>query len=63
MKFRLQSAVFFTTVLLGAAVTCLTGCATTGIDGVKADSSQCEMNTGCTGIGDQEATTKKGTGP
>jgi hypothetical protein len=31
MKFRFQSAIFFTTVLLGA-LTCLTGCATTGMD-------------------------------
>lgn len=31
MKLRFQSAVFFTTVLLGA-ITCLTGCATTGMD-------------------------------
>jgi hypothetical protein len=31
MKFGFQSAVFFTTVLLGA-ITCLTGCATTGMD-------------------------------
>jgi hypothetical protein len=31
MKLGFQSAVFFTTVLLGA-ITCLTGCATTGMD-------------------------------
>jgi hypothetical protein len=31
MKLRFQSAVFFTIVLLGA-ITCLTGCATTGMD-------------------------------
>jgi hypothetical protein len=31
MKLRFLSAVFFTTVLLGA-ITCLTGCATTGMD-------------------------------
>jgi hypothetical protein len=31
MKFGFQSAVFFTTVLLGT-ITCLTGCATTGMD-------------------------------
>jgi len=31
MKLRLQSGVFFTAVILGA-VTCLTGCATTGMD-------------------------------
>jgi hypothetical protein len=31
MKFRFQTATFFTTVLLGA-LTCLTGCATTGMD-------------------------------
>jgi hypothetical protein len=61
MKSRLQYVVFFTTVLL-VAIACLNGCASTGIDRVKADTSQCGINTGCTGSGDLEATTKTGTG-
>ena len=57
MKPRFQSAVFFTTVLFGA-LTCLTGCTTTGVDQVtktsnsiqtvKTDMVQGEMKTGCT---------------
>ena len=62
MELRFLSAVFFTIVLLGA-ITCLTGCATTGIDGVKTDVAQCGINIGCTTGCDLEATTKTGTGP
>jgi hypothetical protein len=61
MKSKLQSAVFFTTVLLGA-IACLNGCATTGIEGVKTDTSQCGVHTGCTGSGELEATIRTGTG-
>ena len=62
MKFKFPYAVFYTIVLFGA-ITCLTGCATTGIDGVKTDVAQCGINTGCTTGSDLEATTKTGTGP
>jgi hypothetical protein len=48
--------------MLFGAITCLNGCATTGIDGVKADTTQCGMNTGCTVSGDLEATTRTGSG-
>ena len=61
MKLRYEFAVLFTTVLLGVSA-CLNGCATTGIDGVKADTTQCGMNTGCTVNGDLEATTRTGSG-
>jgi len=61
MKIRFRFKVFPISMLFGA-ITCLNGCATTGIDGVKADTTQCGMNTGCTVGGDLEATTRTGTG-
>ncbi|GFE60659.1 DUF2959 family protein [Geobacter sp. AOG2] len=42
MKFRFQSAVFFTTVLLGA-FTSLTGCATTGMDRATKTTNSMQM--------------------
>jgi hypothetical protein len=56
MKIKFQSAVFFTIMLLGA-ITCLTGCATTGMERstkntnsmqtVKTGMVQGEIKTGC----------------
>ena len=56
MKLKFQSAVFYTAVLFGA-ITCLNGCATTGMDRsaktgnsmqmVETGMAQGEMKTGC----------------
>jgi len=72
MKHIFQYAVFFITVLLGA-FTCLTGCATTGMDRstkntnsmqtVKIGMAQGEMKTGCTTGCDLEVSTRTGTEP
>jgi hypothetical protein len=61
MKFKFLTVVFYTTALFGA-ITCLTGCATTDIDGVKTEVGQCGLNTECTSSGDLQATTRTGTG-
>jgi hypothetical protein len=61
MKIRYQFLIFPISMLFGA-ITCLNGCATSGIYGVRADTTQCGMNTGCTVSGDLEATTRTGSG-
>jgi hypothetical protein len=61
MKISFRFLVFPISMLFGT-IPCLNGCATTGVDAVKADTSQYGINAACTGSGDQEATTKTGTG-
>jgi hypothetical protein len=56
MKLRFEYAVFYTTVIFGA-ITCMNGCANTGMGGatkttntmqiVKTGMAQVEMKTGC----------------
>jgi hypothetical protein len=54
-----KTVIFFTTVLLGA-ITCLTGCATTGMDRATITTNSMQAVGSC----DQkcEVTSKKGTG-